>query len=250
MKVLDIYNWIDSFAPWSSKMEGDNVGLIVGSMDSDVTKIGTCLDITAKTIAEAEKLGCDLILSHHPVIFGGIKSLDTKSPVYLLAQSGISALCAHTNLDAALGGVNCGLAEILGLSDIKPLEGSSDPALARIGKLKKPVSARSFAQFAAKALHTSVRLKDSGKPVETVAVCGGAASDYIALAESAGADLYLTSEIKQHEWIAASISVIDGGHYPTESAFLPMFTEKIVRQFPLIEVTRLNESAPYECIGE
>lgn len=119
--VGDIYNFIDSFAPFESAMSFDNVGLLVGDKKQNISTVILALDITEDVINEAKDKNAELIISHHPVIFNPIKNLSSGSIPYLLAKNNISAICAHTNLDMANGGVNTCLADCLGLTKLKPL---------------------------------------------------------------------------------------------------------------------------------
>lgn len=120
-KVYDIYNAINSFAPFKLQESWDNAGLIVGDMQNEVKTAVLALDITNPVIEEAAKLNAQLIISHHPVIFNAVKRIPSNSPVYNLAKNNMSAICAHTNLDIAKGGVNTVLAEVLGIKDTVPL---------------------------------------------------------------------------------------------------------------------------------
>ncbi len=117
----DIYRYIDAFAPFSSAMDFDNPGLLVGGPQTPVTAAVVALDITPEVVEEAAGLGAELIISHHPVIFHPLKRLEAESAPYLLASRGIAAICAHTNYDMAPGGVNDCLAAALGLRSVRPL---------------------------------------------------------------------------------------------------------------------------------
>lgn len=121
VKVQDIYNFIDEIAPFDTAMDFDNVGMLVGNMNQEVAKVLLALDITPDVVNEAKTIGAQLVLSHHPVIFNPIKSLDTSNAVYMLASNDISAICAHTNLDMAPFGVNTCLAGALKLCNLEPL---------------------------------------------------------------------------------------------------------------------------------
>lgn len=125
----EIYNYIDSFAPFSSAMDFDNPGLLVGSEKAEIKTALLSLDITPGVVHEAESLGARLIISHHPVIFDPLKTLKPGTSPYLLAQTGIAAICAHTNLDMAPGGVNACLANRLNLKNIKILKEYKDSGL-------------------------------------------------------------------------------------------------------------------------
>lgn len=115
--VRDVYNYIDEIAPFDTAMDFDNCGMLVGNYSEVINKVLLSLDITPDVVKEAKKLGANLIISHHPVIFNPIKRLDSNSVPYLLAKNGISAICAHTNLDMADCGVNTALADLLGIKD-------------------------------------------------------------------------------------------------------------------------------------
>lgn len=119
--VRDIYNFIDKLAPFDTAMDFDNCGLLVGNFDDKVNKVLLALDITDSVVEEAKEIGANLILSHHPVIFRPIKSLNSNSIPYQLARNNINAICAHTNLDMANGGVNTCLANLLKLKNRTPL---------------------------------------------------------------------------------------------------------------------------------
>ena len=114
--VNEVYQLIDNFAPFETQMDFDNAGFLVGRGYSAVERVLVALDITKVVVEEAVRRGCQLIVSHHPVIFGGVKSVTdetvTGRVLLALAENGLSAICAHTNLDAAEGGVNDCLARI------------------------------------------------------------------------------------------------------------------------------------------
>ena len=105
-KVKDILNWLEGWAPTSTAEEWDNVGLLAGSCDTDVTTVVTALDISLDVVNQAAKAGAELIISHHPVIFRPLKRLWLDNPAYLIARHGMSAIAMHTNMDKAAGGVN------------------------------------------------------------------------------------------------------------------------------------------------
>ena len=109
--VGDIYNALDAFCPFDVHEQWDNVGLLVGESSAQVTRAAVVLDITSDAVERAHEAGAQLIISHHPVIFHPIKNLGAHDPVYLLAKYGMNAICAHTNLDCADGGVNDVLAQ-------------------------------------------------------------------------------------------------------------------------------------------
>jgi len=146
--INDILNYFEEFAPCATQMSFDNAGLIVGDKYTAVSRVLVALDITEDVVNEAERLGCELIISHHPVIFAPIKRLSPSSVPYMLAQKGISAVCMHTNLD--LGekfGVNICLADALGVKN---------PVLSELGEcmftgeLESETDIHDFAKLAKK----------------------------------------------------------------------------------------------------
>ena len=132
LTVKVIFEYINSIAPFEMQCEWDNSGLVVGSFDAEVKKIGVVLDITSDAVKYAAENGIDLIISHHPVIFRPVRTFLADDIPFMLAKSGISAICAHTSLDIAKGGVNDALAKALGFENATPLADSGDEAMVRI----------------------------------------------------------------------------------------------------------------------
>ncbi len=244
--VKDILNALERFAPFETAEEWDNSGLIVGDENQTVTRILTTLDVTPSVIKQAQQCGVELIVSHHPVIFNPISRLTVTDPVYQLANHNIAAIAVHTNGDKAVGGVNDRLASLLGLTDINIAE----DGMTRIGRLPEPMTPQAFADHTAKTLHTAVRVRKGGDLVRTVAVCGGAAADLV-LPLLSKADAAVTGEVKHHEWLQVppDKTLIDGGHYATEIAMASALAEYLAEQFPTIQITVADETAPYETVG-
>ncbi|MBR6781013.1 MAG: Nif3-like dinuclear metal center hexameric protein [Clostridia bacterium] len=235
MKISTVYNYIDAIAPFSDQMTFDNAGLLIGDKNAEFSKALLALDITPDVVAEAVDKGCELIISHHPVIFTPIKKCLSDSVPYLLAKSGLTAVCAHTNFDKAVGGVNDVLCNVLGV-DCKGIE-QTNPEY-RIGVLSQPMTAKCFAKLASERLQTPVRITCPCKTVKTIAVCGGAGSDYYEESFARGADLLLTGEVKHHEFLAADalgFSLAAAGHYETEVIAMPVLAEKLRVVFPQSE---------------
>ena len=234
----DIHSYIDSFAPFRTAMDFDNPGLLVGDWKTPVTSVLLALDITEAVVKEAENAGCQLIVSHHPVIFHPIKSLGSNDVPYLLAKAGIAAICAHTNLDLAEGGVNSCLAEKLELKQLKPLKEYENTGLAEglIGSLDQDLPPKEFAAFVMKKLGCGGLKYTSGRGrVKTVALCGGAGAYLLYDAASAGADAFVTADTKHHELLAADglgLTLVDAGHFCTEDVVIEPLAEKLRRNFP------------------
>lgn len=260
--VQTVYDFIQTKAPFELQMDFDNAGFLVGRADRPVTRILVSLDITREVVEEAVKMGAQLIVAHHPVIWGGAKSVtdQTETGRILLAmiENGISAICAHTNLDAAVGGVNDALAHKLGLSDIQQLhqdgtDCNGNPyGIGRVGYVsEQPLSA--FAAFVKEQLGAGgVRLVDGGKPVRKVAVGGGACYDMIHDALDKGCDTFVTSDVKYNGFLdakAMGMNLLDAGHYPTENVISPVLKTWIEEAFPHLTVeTSEYHSEVFSCI--
>ena len=249
MKVIDIYNFLDSIAPFNTALPFDNAGLLVGEGQKEVKKIGVILDVTPEAVDFAAQNGIDLIISHHPVIFNPLKRLQTDSVPYLLAKYDIAVISAHTNLDAAKGGVNDALAKALELENIAPLaenDGGDFPPMGRTGTLKRPMSDRDFAIFVAEKLSTKAKTVLSGKEIAKVALCGGAGEDFITPALKAGADALVTADVKHHNLLLAGslgLCLIDAGHFETENVVVPILAEKLAA-FSATETVISPQSPP------
>ncbi len=223
IKISDVYNTIDDFAPFKTQLSFDNAGLLIGDMDNTVNRIAISLDATPDTIFSAHKNGCDLLVTHHPVIFGAISNISSLDVAYQAVKFGVSVISAHTNLDASYGGVNDCLCDVIGLCEVKPLSNGDDIVpLARIGSIRTNIimNTRSFAEFAKNCIKCDcVKLTESNSNIVNVAVCGGAGSDYIVAAKNAGADALITGECKHHERLLAKqigLTLLECGHFCTE----------------------------------
>lgn len=252
--IKDIYQYIDSFAPFETQMDFDNAGLLVGRELRNVDKVLVSLDITTPVIQEALSMGAQLIVAHHPVIFHPLKSVSdanvTGEKVLLLAENRIGAICAHTNLDAAQGGVNELLAKRLGLADLTHLhpdgrdrEGRTY-GIGRVGTLNTsaPLDAKTFAEKVKRDLNASgVRYMDAGKPVCRVAVGGGSCGSMLHDAAAAGCDTFVTADVKYDVFLEAmelGINLLDAGHFATEDIVIQPLADMLQAAFPQIFVTK------------
>lgn len=248
--VKDILNFTESFAPLSTAADFDNCGVLVGDVNKAVTKVLVTLDITKEAVEEAEALGAQLIISHHPVIFNPLKKLSSHCVPYLLAQAGITALCLHTNLDVAEdNGVNICLAKALGLSDIKMY--AED--FVCMGTLSSPLSTKDFAQLVKSSLGAdSVHFTESDRLIKTVGMCSGAGTDMYHSAVTLGADVFLTGEAKHHEYLEAvstGVPMVVAGHFFTEDVAMLPLTNKLSANFPHVEFVKSTAcKSPYSSI--
>lgn len=249
--VREIYRLIDEFAPFETQLDFDNAGFLAGRGEQEVSRVLVALDITQAVAEEAVRRGCQLIVSHHPVIFGGAKSVTdetvTGRVLLALAENGLSAICAHTNLDAAEGGVNDCLAQCLGLSGAVLLEqGGIDRkgrpyGIGRVGMAHRPgLSAAEYAAYVKKQLNAnSLRYEDAGVSVGRVAVGGGSCGSMLEQVRAAGCDTFVTADVKYDVFLTAramGINLLDAGHYATENVVCPMLVELISDAFPQVEV--------------
>lgn len=254
--VGDILDFLSQIAPVDLKMDFDNVGLLIGRRKAEVKTCLTTLDITLDAVGEAVDAGAELVVSHHPLFFE-LKSITdddvTGRRLLALAENRISAICMHTNLDAAEGGVNDCLAAALGLKVLSPLDEAE-----KIGRicLAPETDFNTFLRYTCAALSArGLRYYDAGRPVRNVGVCGGAGGNYLAKAFRAGCDTYVSSEIKHHQMYEAAelgMNIIDAGHFPTENVVTAPLTEKLANEFPDVrfEMSGLCRQAEKYYIGD
>ena len=228
-------------------MEGDNVGLLIGRPDREVTKVLVALDVTEDAAEEAAALGANLIVAHHPVMncaWSPVQNIRDDTPqgrLFLrLIESGISAICMHTNLDRAEGGVNTALAARLGLEHVRKLPGGED--VVRAGELPGEMALPAFLQWVKAAIGPNgIRFADGGRSIRRVAVGGGACGEYFRAAAAAGCDALVTSDLSYHEFLDArsmGLTVLDAGHFPTEDVVCPVLVEYLRKDFPGVTVER------------
>ncbi len=238
--VRDVYDCIDAFAPFSTQLDFDNSGLLVGDPDRPVRKISVCLDITPETIRDALDCGADLMVSHHPVIFRPRKKLLEKDPAYQLVRTGLSAICCHTPLDAASGGVNDVLAARFHLSKVEAVSTESIPTpMVRVGFLPEPMRAIELAAAAAENLSAKVRWCDGGRTIETLAVCGGSGGNLVADIASLGVDALLTGDAHYHDFLDAEqlgVTLVAAGHFETEYPVVPVLAQRLRDKLTAVEV--------------
>lgn len=240
--VREIEAFLYGWAPRELAMEWDNVGLLVGDGSAEVHRVLVALDITESVVAEAIGTGADLIVAHHPLMncawhkVQHVTAEDAQGrTITALLRNGISAICMHTNLDAAEGGVNDALAEKLGLTDLEML---TEEKIGRIGTLKCEKPLVEFLQDVVKYLGCNgLRYTDCGRSVHRVAVGGGACGDYIPQALAKGCDTFVTSDLSYHEFLdTKALNLIDAGHFPTENVICERVAARLRAAFPQLTV--------------
>ncbi len=244
--VRAIYELVDEFAPFDTCMEEDSVGLLVGSLNAPVERVAVALDVTEATVKSASQSGCQLLVAHHPAYFGEFADQPDESAAKLAARLGLSVISAHTNLDAAQGGVNDCLASALGLANVKTIDdGSLQPPLLRIGE-RRFESSDELAKFLKRALTVGgVKLTAASGSIERIAVCGGSGGSFLQIAAAAKADALVTGESKHHERLLAKqlgITLAECGHFCTEQVVKPALADVVAKAG--VDVVVLNESDP------
>ena len=249
--VMEVYRALDSWAPFETQMDFDNAGFLVGRGERPVSRVLVALDITEQVVEESGLWGAQLVVSHHPVIFHPVKTITDASPLgrtlLRLAELGIAAICAHTNLDAAQGGVNDVLAHRLALVDTAMLHQDGTDCqgrpygIGRVGRANQEgLDACQYAAFVKERLGAaSVRYVDGGVPVNKVAVGGGSCGSMLSEVLAAGCDTFVTADVKYDVFLEAKalgINLMDAGHYATEQVVCPQLVQFLEKRFPHMEV--------------
>lgn len=245
VKVKDILDYIDSFAPYNTACEWDNTGFSVGDINAVVNKIVFALDITSEVVSFAESVNADLIVTHHPLIFKPVKVLPSDSVLYRMAKNGMAHISAHTNFDFAKEGVNTALCNKLNLN-ITNIVKTADSAFIYKCVPEKEYSLTDFVHYIKNILGGTVRYNGLDKTVRTVAVCAGAGEDYLTEAKEVGADVLLTGDGSHHDFLDANemgIALIAAGHFETENPAVDLLLERIKNEFS-VECLRAPQTTP------
>ncbi|MBP3289551.1 MAG: Nif3-like dinuclear metal center hexameric protein [Alistipes sp.] len=226
MKVREITAVIEAFAPLSLQESYDNAGLIVGRPDDEVHKALLAVDVTEEVLAEAVAEGCDMVITHHPIVFHAMKRFNSASQTERCVEEairrGIVLYAAHTNLDSTPRGMSWRVAEMLGLKDIEVMQATNaeGAGFGVTGSLSKNMPSEEFMRkvmslFGVKALrHSDIVKREVGR----VAICTGAGGSLIDIARASGADIYLTADLKYNDFMRHenSIILVDMGHFESE----------------------------------
>ena len=244
MKAKDIIKVIEDFAPLSIQEGWDNCGLCVGSPEDEVTSVLLALDCTPELVDEAVELGADMIVTHHPLIFSGLKKISPDDmvgrAVIKAIKAGICIYAAHTNADKVLSGVSGAMASRLGLTNVSVLDEDGDgTGLGAVGDLPEPLQVDQMIELVKDKF--SVKCLKSSRPVDgkvsRVAVCGGSGSSLIAAARGAGAQLYITGDVSYHHFFTPEgFMIMDIGHYESEIDIVDVLFSLIKKNFPTFAV--------------
>ena len=244
MKAKDIIKVIEDFAPLSIQESWDNSGLCIGSPEDEVSSILIGLDCTEALVDEAVSCGADMIITHHPLIFSGLKKISpddqTGAAVIKAVRAGICIYAAHTSADKVIAGVSGAMAAKLGLTDVEILEEDGEgTGLGVVGNLPAPVSAQEAInlvkeKFSLKMMRTSAPLLTH---VSRIAMCGGSGGSLIKAARKAGAQLYISGDISYHNFFTPEgFMIMDIGHYESEIEIVDILFSLIKKNFPTFAV--------------
>ena len=243
VKVRDVAQVIEDFAPKELQESYDNAGLQVGDPDAKVSAVLLCLDVTEDVIKEAQERECNLIVSHHPLIFKGLKTLTGANNIQRIAieaiKNNLAIYSAHTNLDSVWDGVSHELARRLSVKDLSILEPQPSNPKAGLGVVGniQPLPKIEFLRkikdtFKVAALRYSAQ--SPSLVVRRVAVCGGAGASLISTAIKAKADILVTGDVKYHDFTSFGDEIIiaDIGHYESELCSREILSRVIRDKFP------------------
>lgn len=254
MKISEITNIIEEFAPLRAQAGFDNSGLLVGRPDGEVSSAMLCVDVTEEVMDEAEREGIELVISHHPLIFHPLRNLTGSNYIQRVVEravrNGIAIYACHTNLDATYNGLSYKLAAILGIQNPKLLS-AADPAEPRygfgvVGELPEAVAAESFLRHVMKRLKLkSLRYSDITRPeVKRIALCTGSGASEIENAVRAGADLYMAADFKYNNFLDADkrIIIADIGHFESEYCAIDLLYDIITKKIPNFALRKSENS--------
>lgn len=251
MRIDDFIREVENIAPLSLQEPWDNSGIQIKTGNPEISKVLVALEINERVIDEAIGAGVDMILTHHPLIFGSMNKIDdnniTGNHIIKLIRRGISVYSSHTPFDKCIGGNNDYLGKILGIEDIGPMPGD-ETCICRMGTLPRPMTCIEFANHASQALRIRKEFFNfAGIPEEEISKigwCSGAGAEYLDLAVEAGCDLFLTGDVKYHTAQHArdlGMNILDCGHFGTEYIFCENMASKLDKFYNLdIIQSRVN----------
>ena len=235
---------LERFAPLPLQESWDNAGLQVGLTETEVSGALLCLDVTEKIVDEAIRKGCNLIVSHHPLLFRGLKTIsdltDVQRTVMKAIQQGIAVISMHTNMDNAKGGVNFRIAQKLGLAEVSffasKLVDGQEAGSGVIGSFAEAMAADDFVLAVKKTFDVECAMCNEllRRPIKKVAICGGAGDFLLDEALKAGADAFITGEMHYHQYFGHEqrIQICVIGHYQSEQYTAEVFQEIINEACP------------------
>lgn len=256
MVLEEIIKHLEELCPPQFAMSWDNSGLQIGRYDQEVNTVCLAVDATSSVIRFASLQGADLLITHHPLLFSGIKSINNRhfigKRIIDLIKNDISCYAMHTNFDVM--GMADAAADLLRLEDREVLEVTyedevSKEGIGRTGRLPEHMKLDDFASHVKETFNLE-NVRVYGDPLDTIVTCAilpGSGKDEIDLAAAAGADVMVTGDVNHHAGLDAvekGIAVIDAGHYGVEKIFVPYMEDYLRRNFPELEILRAPEGEP------
>ena len=247
MKVKDITAVLEAFAPLSIQESWDNSGLCIGSPEDEVHGVLLGFDCTPELIDEAVARGCDMVVTHHPLIFRGLKRIQGGDPVsdavIKAVRNGIAVYAAHTTADKVISGVSGAMARRLGLQDIALMEDEGGFGLGAVGTLPQPMTGEEAIAYVKEKF--GLKTLRCSRPVDRivkVAVCGGSGASEIDAARATGAQLYISGDISYHHFFTPEgFMVMDIGHFESEVEIVEILFKVISEKIPTFAV-RISDS--------
>ena len=244
MKAKDIIKVIEDFAPLSIQESWDNSGLCIGSPEDEVSSILIGLDCTEALVDEAVSCGADMIITHHPLIFSGLKKISpddqTGAAVIKAVRAGICIYAAHTSADKVIAGVSGVMAAKLGLTNVEILEEDGEgTGLGVVGNLPAPISAEEAIRLVKDRFSLNMMRSSApvSIPVARIAMCGGSGGSLIKAARKSGAQLYISGDISYHNFFTPEgFMIMDIGHYESEIEIVDILFSLIKKKFPTFAV--------------
>ncbi|MDR0294657.1 MAG: Nif3-like dinuclear metal center hexameric protein [Prevotellaceae bacterium] len=243
MQAKDIALIIEELAPLKCQEDYDNAGFSVGLPSSEVKGVLLCVDVTEEIIDEAITVSTNMIISHHPVIFSGLKHIIGDNYVERIVAKALKhdliLYAAHTNLDNVPYGVNWTIAQQLGLQNIQiltPLNSDPQAGTGVVGNLPVPMHVEHWLALL-KQHFTIPHLRHNRLPkpeVRRIAICGGSGAFLIDAAVAAGADCFISADFKYHNFfdVDGRLLIVDAGHYETEKCVLSIFFDLLTKKMP------------------
>lgn len=257
MKVKELTDWLGGNFPAAVAEDWDNVGLLTGDDESEVKHVFLALDLTETVLDEAIRAGADMIVTHHPMIFSGIKKINNHSftgrKILTLIQKGIVYYAMHTNYDvlgmADLSADYTKMHDTTVLSITEERDGEVQ-GFGRVGKLPREMTLREYAQLVKESLKLNdVKVYGNlDSMVKCAAVCTGSGKSMIKDVIKAGADVYVTGDIDHHtgiDTVAQGLALIDAGHYGTEYIFMDAMKKELTQAFPELKISCAEVKSPY-----
>ena len=244
MTIATIIEFLDAELHPEYQEDYDNAGFLLGNPEAECNGVLVAVDVTDAVIEEAREKGANLIVTHHPMIFGGVKRITPKDAtgrhIIKLIKNDMAVYAAHTNLDNLKDGVNGILAQVLGLTEchiLRQMAGQPSPEVGAgmVGSLPYPMPTQAFLEQVKVCLGLPMlRVSDIASPaVSRVAICGGAGSFLIGDAIRQNADIYLTGDMKYHDFQRAEgrITLVDIGHFESEQFSKELIYSIISKKF-------------------